>query len=48
MIRYASNCGGPINASREFKEMVKAFHDARIEVFFLTFMVCSSKILFNG
>lgn len=32
MSRYASNGGGPFNASREFKEMVKALHDAGIEV----------------
>ncbi|XP_057470073.1 LOW QUALITY PROTEIN: isoamylase 3, chloroplastic [Actinidia eriantha] len=32
MSRYASAGGGPTNASREFKEMVKALHDAGIEV----------------
>lgn len=32
MSRYASAGGGPINASREFKEMVKALHEAGIEV----------------
>lgn len=32
MSRYASNGGGPLNASREFKEMVKAFHNVGIEV----------------
>ncbi|KAI4375086.1 hypothetical protein MLD38_012996 [Melastoma candidum] len=32
MSRYASSAGGPVSASREFKEMVKALHDARIEV----------------
>ncbi|CAI9753532.1 unnamed protein product [Fraxinus pennsylvanica] len=32
MSRYASNGGGPSNASRELKEMVKALHDAGIEV----------------
>ncbi|XP_011098801.1 isoamylase 3, chloroplastic isoform X2 [Sesamum indicum] len=32
MSRYASNGGGPLNASREFKEMVKALHNAGIEV----------------
>ncbi|GFP98915.1 isoamylase 3 chloroplastic [Phtheirospermum japonicum] len=32
MSRYASNGGGTSNASREFKEMVKALHDAGIEV----------------
>ncbi|KAG6402644.1 hypothetical protein SASPL_134846 [Salvia splendens] len=32
MSRYASNGGGPINASQEFKQMVKAFHDAGIEI----------------
>ncbi|KAG9137782.1 hypothetical protein Leryth_024054 [Lithospermum erythrorhizon] len=32
MSRYASGGGGPISASREFKEMVKALHGAGIEV----------------
>ncbi|KAJ6843388.1 isoamylase 3, chloroplastic isoform X1 [Iris pallida] len=32
MSRYASAGGGPLAASREFKEMVKALHDAGIEV----------------
>ncbi|KAL7116724.1 hypothetical protein ACP275_03G022700 [Erythranthe tilingii] len=32
MSRYASYGGGPINASLEFKEMVKALHSAGIEV----------------
>lgn len=32
MSRYASAGGGPLNASREFKEMVKALHAAGIEV----------------
>ncbi|KAK4753414.1 hypothetical protein SAY87_022212 [Trapa incisa] len=32
MIRYASSGGGPINAAREFKEMVKALHMNGIEV----------------
>ncbi|KAG6626400.1 isoamylase 3, chloroplastic isoform X1 [Carya illinoinensis] len=32
MSRYASDGGGPINASLEFKEMVKALHGAGIEV----------------
>lgn len=32
MSRYASAGGGPANASREFKEMVKALHGAGIEV----------------
>ncbi|CAH9085727.1 unnamed protein product [Cuscuta epithymum] len=32
MSRYASSGGGPVNASREFKEMVKALHAAGIEV----------------
>lgn len=32
MSRYASAGGGPVNASREFKEMVKALHGAGIEV----------------
>ncbi|KAJ9545470.1 hypothetical protein OSB04_025177 [Centaurea solstitialis] len=32
MTRYASAGGGPIGASREFKEMVKALHLAGIEV----------------
>lgn len=39
MSRYASNGGGPINASREFREMVKALHGAGIEVLLLAFMV---------
>ncbi|XP_059631302.1 isoamylase 3, chloroplastic isoform X2 [Cornus florida] len=32
MSRYASAGGGPLNASREFKEMVRALHSAGIEV----------------
>lgn len=32
MSRYASKGGGPVAASREFKEMVKALHAAGIEV----------------
>ncbi|KAK3030189.1 hypothetical protein RJ639_039666 [Escallonia herrerae] len=32
MSRYASAGGGPVHASREFKEMVKALHNAGIEV----------------
>lgn len=32
MSRYASCGGGPINAALEFKEMVKALHNAGIEV----------------
>lgn len=32
MSRYASSGGGPLKASREFKEMVKALHDSGIEV----------------
>lgn len=32
MARYASAGGGPISASQEFKEMVKALHLAGIEV----------------
>lgn len=32
MSRYASAGGGPVNASREFKQMVKALHSAGIEV----------------
>lgn len=32
MSRYASAGGGPVIASREFKEMVKALHGAGIEV----------------
>ncbi|EPS64342.1 hypothetical protein M569_10440, partial [Genlisea aurea] len=35
MSRYASNGGGPVNASYEFKQMVKALHDAGIEVIIL-------------
>lgn len=36
MSRYASAGGGPINASIEFKKMVKALHDAGIEVFYVS------------
>ncbi|GAV83252.1 Alpha-amylase domain-containing protein/CBM_48 domain-containing protein [Cephalotus follicularis] len=32
MSRYASGGGGPLNASQEFKKMVKALHGAGIEV----------------
>ncbi|KAI4307430.1 hypothetical protein L6164_030621 [Bauhinia variegata] len=32
MSRYASSGGGPVSASREFKQMVKALHCAGIEV----------------
>lgn len=32
MSRYASGGGGPVNASQEFKEMIKALHGAGIEV----------------
>ncbi|KAL5779792.1 hypothetical protein ACOSQ2_010529 [Xanthoceras sorbifolium] len=32
MSRYASGGGGPLKASHEFKEMVKALHEAGIEV----------------
>ncbi|KAH1232615.1 Isoamylase 3, chloroplastic [Glycine max] len=32
MSHYASASGGPVNASREFKQMVKALHSAGIEV----------------
>ncbi|EXB86659.1 Isoamylase 3 [Morus notabilis] len=32
MSRYSSSGGGPLKASQEFKEMVKAFHGAGIEV----------------
>lgn len=32
MSRYASAGGGPLKASKEFKEMVKALHGAGIEV----------------
>ncbi|PKI45578.1 hypothetical protein CRG98_033894 [Punica granatum] len=32
MSRYASSGGGPVNASQEFKEMVKALHNSGIEV----------------
>lgn len=40
MSRYASAGGGPVNASREFKEMVKALHGAGIEVC-IPFHFCS-------
>lgn len=50
MSRYSSAGGGPVNASREFKEMVKALHDAGIEVghtpFFLFFNL--SSLLMQG
>ncbi|KAL5061352.1 hypothetical protein RYX36_032956 [Vicia faba] len=32
MSRYASAGGGPVNASQEFKQMVKALHSASLEV----------------
>lgn len=32
MSRYAAGGGGPLKASWEFKEMVKALHGAGIEV----------------
>lgn len=32
MSRYASAGGGPLAASQEFKQMVKALHNAGIEV----------------
>ena len=32
MSRYASSGGGPVAASLEFKKMVKALHQAGIEV----------------
>lgn len=35
MSRYASAGGGSVNASREFKEMVKALHSSGIEVVML-------------
>ena len=37
MSRYASAGGGSVNASREFKQMVKALHSAGIEVVMLIF-----------
>jgi hypothetical protein len=45
MSRYASDGGGPLNASREFKEMVKALHGAGIEVY-CDFSSPKSKICF--
>lgn len=33
MSRYASAGGGPVGASQEFKQMVKALHKAGIEVY---------------
>lgn len=48
MSRYASNGGGPLNASREFKEMVKAFHNVGIEVFFFHFMTSQFENLFHA
>jgi len=35
MSRYGSAGGGSVNASREFKEMVKALHSSGIEVVML-------------
>lgn len=32
MSRYASAGGGPVSASKELKQMVKALHNAGIEV----------------
>lgn len=32
MSRYASSGGGPVKASKEFKELVKALHGSGIEV----------------
>jgi isoamylase len=32
MNRYASAAGGPVSASKELKQMVKALHNAGIEV----------------
>ena len=37
MSRYASAGGGPVNASQEFKQMVKALHSASIEVIIVVF-----------
>jgi len=37
MSRYASAGGGSVNASREFKQMVKSLHSAGIEVVMLIF-----------
>lgn len=37
MSRYASAGGGPVNASQEFKRMVKALHSTGIEVATLVF-----------
>lgn len=39
MTRYAANGGGPLAASLELKKMVKALHDAGIEVRFSSFPV---------
>lgn len=39
MSRYASAGGGSVNASKEFKQMVKALHSAGIEVVPLCFNV---------
>lgn len=44
MTRYASAAGGPIGASKELKEMVKALHLAGIEVFTL----CSVDLAFTN
>lgn len=40
MSRYASDGGGPLKASQEFKQMVKALHGAGIEVNYI-FLQCS-------
>lgn len=51
MSRYASAGGGPIAASREFKEMVKALHNVGIEVcrvFFFVYFLYFSIFTFSS
>jgi hypothetical protein len=57
MSRYASDGGGPLKASQEFKEMVKALHGAGIEVCcvflpskvkYVLFLVSSSFFFFTS
>lgn len=49
MSRYARAGGGPLVASQEFKQMVKALHDAGIEVLQLynTVSLCSKTLFLH-
>lgn len=47
MSRYASAGGGPVNASQEFKEMVKALHKVGIEVYYLSLTLAVQIVLFS-